>query len=800
MALPRVRTRLTSSAPAQNIQDLSAIAHVVGPASDGPIGVPTQINNLDDLAVFKFGPGPEQVGDLLSVAGAPVFFTRSETTTDGAVQGDLMKAFGGDAEAENVYGAIILPGADHDGDLLFRSLQPGVTLTLAVGGAIAWARNGLNLTLTVVNTSTATQVVAAALGAAAGYVAQPALSGDATGASVCGQVLAQTAFDRGTIAYTAKGAGCYRVPGADANGGVIYLTDRTGVSVQQVLSGNNTPLTAGRVGSKLVVNLETDGAGVVLSTADDVVELLTDHEDALYLGIVATATGTGAGLAAAIAETDLAPVKIAHVISGLSTALDTTLLASTVTVTEATNADGNATSTATLILADLVADAACMVVLGAALLGSGAGIGGPQSAMELNFGTSTGTATLTGTPNDSYRVQAKIVRGGTVGTQPYPTMIWAVDYLAGTSLTPSWSGVTLIPATGIVELKDGSLDTGLTITFTGVLVADDIFVADTTPPRSGSTDLLAGIDAAIAETRFAWGFLTGPDSVTKAIASLIDSRVQAAFDSGLRQVRAQFGVRDRGEGVPGENVTQYQATIEADFLGFVSARGRVAQSAYAILHISPYTLRQYRRPTVWASATRKASIPVHENLGKVGSGPLRNVLFIFDDEQKTPGLFDARFITPITYPQRPGYYYLTGAPTMADAAAPADAGYTLCERVCIANQIARIAAAVSLQYLNDSLPGTAAANPAAGIVAGAIDTTVKGDIESKIGRAIETFLFARKTDQKSSATPLPPGGKYCTIRQDNNFLNDRTLYEDIQWIPLGLAQTIDITVTTKIPG
>lgn len=806
MALPSIRTYLTSSAPVPNTQDPSAIAHVVGPASKGPIDVPMQIDSFTALRdTFGDGPGPEQTGEQVSTAGFPVYFTRSATTTPGAVQGGVTET--GEGVAENVYGAIILPGADANGRVLFRSLQAGVTLTVVQGllAGYAVAPGTRDITLTVVAAATTgASIVALALGAAAGLIAPPVNSGSSTGASLCDQAVAVQAFDNGTIVYTAKGGGAYLVPGADGNGGVIYRSSQKGVSVRHVVAGMSSPLTVARVGSELWVNLETDGAGAVASSADAVVEAVTDSEDAQSLGIAAQATGTGNSLSAAIGSTSLGRVQIAHVTAGLGTALSAALSGRTVTVNSATDADGNATSTATQILAKL-ADAGvpdsvnASFVLTAALLGDGTELGGPQAAMDLDWGSS-GTAVLSGTPNDAYHLQIEILRGGVVGTQPYPTLRWAVDYLAGESVTPSWTGAILIPATGTVELKNSSIDTGLTVTLSGTLGVGTIFGAWTSAPQSGIADLGTAVDAAIAERRFGWGFLTGPDSISRSEDAILNAKLEAAFVAGTRPVQGLWCVRDRGEGVPGETVDQYKAAIEADYLGFVAARGRTTMCAGAVLHASPYTLRQFRRPTVFAAAARKGSIPIHENFGKVGSGPLTNVLHLFYDEGLNPGLFDARFVVPMTYPQRPGFFYLAGSPTMADAVAPADAGYTLYERSAIANQITRIAQLVALQYLNDSLPGMARADTARGIVAGAIDTTAKGTIESRASKAVDTFLFARKSDGKASASPLPPGEKSVTVRQDNNFLNDRTIYMDIKWIPLGLAQHIVITVNTTIPG
>ena len=132
-----------------------------------------------------------------------------------------------------------------------------------------------------------------------------------------------------------------------------------------------------------------------------------------------------------------------------------------------------------------------------ALVGTGAGRIGVKGAQTFTFG-SAGTMTLSGTPNDGYELRVRILRSGTPGGAPAPTMQWAVDTLAGTSLTPSWSSETLIPANGIVALRNAALDTGLTATFSGAQLAQDSYQAFTTAPETGITDLLVGVDAALA--------------------------------------------------------------------------------------------------------------------------------------------------------------------------------------------------------------------------------------------------------------------------------------------------------------
>ena len=807
MALAAITASLTSQAPAPNPQDLSAYAMVCGPSSAGPLNVPTRLQSLADCIPFGEGPGIQEASELLQSGGSPVYYTRTVATTAGTV-GTVAKV-GGASDTLEVFGAINLAGADTNGDVFFQSKVAGVTLTVVVGGAVAYAAVGTAVTLTVTNATTGTTLAGTALGAAAALLETPVAQG--TGASICGQTLATTAFDVGSVLYTglAAAATCYKVPGADANGGVIYRSTKEGVAVQQIVSGNSTPLGVYQDGNKLLVALKTDGAGAVLSTAADVAAAIagtyafvTPEEAAAWkayataLGITAQATGTGLGLCAAIALTTLTAPTIAHVASGNATPLSVALTGSAVVVNNATDVDGTSTTTGTLALAALLASADASYVLTPALAGAGSGRIGIKAAQTFAFG-SAGTLALSGTPNDGYDIRIRIVRAGTPGGTPAPTMQWAADILAGTSQTPSWSSETLIPAGGVVVLRNAALDTGLTATFSGAQAQGESYEAFTTAPETGITDLLVGVDAAIAKTDQAWGFLTSPSYLSRASATLVDAKLQAAFNAGKRFIQGMFNASQRGVS---ETLVAWEDRLIADYQGFVSNHGFVTVLSGDILHSSPLTLRQYKRPAVFAAAGRKASIPIHEDLGKTGSGPLARVLYIYQDEFLSTALSAQRFVCTRTYPQRPGSYYLTKASTMADPSAPADRGYQLYERVSIALAIARIASSAVFDYLLDSLAGQERADVATGAVAGALAAGDAADIQQAANGPVQSFVYKAKTDGKASASPLPAGESMVTVRRDNNFLNDDTINLDIKYIPLGLAEFINLAVVVTIPG
>lgn len=99
--------------------------------------------------------------------------------------------------------------------------------------------------------------------------------------------------------------------GGDANGGVTYSARTTGVRIAQVNNGGTLPLAVSVAPgtSDVSVQLRTE-AGVLKSTAADVAGAIAAHAPAAAL-LVAAATGTGAGLAAAQA---LSPLTVGQLV------------------------------------------------------------------------------------------------------------------------------------------------------------------------------------------------------------------------------------------------------------------------------------------------------------------------------------------------------------------------------------------------------------------------------------------------------------------------------------------------------
>ena len=806
--LPSVVTTLASNAAPPSVADTANLPLVVGPCSTGPNGgalnVPTTLAGPQDLAQYGNGPGIEMAAEVGQAAGWPVTFVRSATTTD-SVLSDLYKVEASGAGASKVvYGTIILPGADANGSVMLQSLQPGVTLTVVQGGAAAFTASGLDVTLTVVAaTTTANNIVALSLAAVADLIGTPTLPGSSnTGASVCASTLSKTAFDNGLVSYAPKVGSAVKIPGADANGGLVYLSNLTGVQVVQVVSGTNTALDCYvDPATPNVITLvgATDSGGTGTTTAAQAVAKIKATPAAMALlngGAGVAFTGTGAGLISAATAKTLVRPRVRQVAPAQnSQSLGVTVADNTadVSVALATDASGRDTSTATLVKNAVNGGVAGLFVT-ASGGGTGGGVAGPAAYQALLWGGDSALA-LAGTPVDRfYALGVRVTSGGALGASPAPQVQWTVDGV-------NWSSQVVVPGTGVVSLSDSLLASGLTGTFTGTLIAGEQWWGATTEPQSESADLQAALTAAISDTTHPWGFAGSPCAVDRATLVALDSQVQAALQT--RFLAAVWGSRDVGVGVPGETEAQWVAAVRADLQGFNSVKGLTSYFAEPVLVTSPYTRRQYWRAGSWAATARKASVPIHENLGKVKTGTLHNVLAIRHDESKVPGFALNRIGSTMTYPSKPGSYYFWGAPTMADPVA--DPGYVFMEYVAVALSAARACHDTVQNELNDSLPAVNA--PEAGNVpVGALTLQAASDIQAKAESAVAGLIMRAKSDGKASASGpgLSPQGvpltAFTQVLRTNNYLQDHTIYINVNLLPLGLTQTIRDTITVQIPG
>ena len=594
-------------------------------------------------------------------------------------------------------------------------------------------------------------------------------------------------------------------------GGLLYVAKTAGVSVVQVAGGANGVVVTGSVGAQVITitfsGATTNGAIATLVNADVTANLL----------VTASAVG-GSGLPAVLASTSLdngaltatalsAGVTIAIVYAGSGTALSIpAVVGSAVIINGATDANGLPASTATDIAAYLAANGGAGATAARLLLtltagGTGLGLAAAKATTALQFG-STGAATVAGTGTDAYTFKVRVLSSGTIGGSPAPAIEWSPDN------GNTYSSRRLVPGTGIVALADNLLTTGITITFTGALEEGDVFTFAVAKPVVASADLLAALDAVIADTSRDFGFVATPTSCSRSLAAQINAKIQAVKTT--RGLRCFLNTRGIAEGVPGETRAQWINALIADFDGFESVSGPLWVVAGRFSHISSYTGRTYTlgRPGVFQAAARRASSCLHASLGEVALGALLNINFARDattgvvtdpgidhDELTLPGLNERRFITLRTFGEfGSGSFYITRFPTMAGENDPS---YKLGMKVNLALEIARVVRPILVRQIQSGVTTIPVAESAL-IPAGAISAADANSIGGICSKAVAALLFKTKSDGKPSASPNPPGVPLCRILRTNNVEADETLYAQVKFKPLNYPNFIVVDITPEV--
>jgi hypothetical protein len=418
--------------------------------------------------------------------------------------------------------------------------------------------------------------------------------------------------------------------------------------------------------------------------------------------------------------------------------------------------------------------------------------------------------TLSGDPTD-YMPNIHVVcsTGGALGTAQ---IRWTIDGQAGqttasgSTASNTLSAPVLVPGSGIVTLNVPNFESGLTATFTGVLEAGDYWDSSATAPTSNIASLLSAATALLDDPDRKFGVLTCAQPLTLSEVVQLDNLIQTKW--GTKFVEAILPVRDRtiSGGAYTETDANYVVALKAEFISFSSAHGLTDLVPAGAVFVDGYTGYTYglpnyanevvaARPAIIPAIARNSAIPVHESLGRVATGSIRNVIGITHDERTAPGLFD-KFIPTQTYDQRPGEYYFSGASTTAD---PSDPAYTREPWVSLACQVARIAADAAFQYIGDTVDTIPVAESPA-VPAGAFTVAQAQTIEAVIAGPVEDFLFKPKTDGRPSADRLPPvdssGAPLKTVSVARNYSakDTKQIRLEVLFSRKGIIESIDIGI------
>lgn len=270
--------------------------------------------------------------------------------------------------------------------------------------------------------------------------------------------------------------------------------------------------------------------------------------------------------------------------------------------------------------------------------------------------TSTNSkATVSGTPNASYRLRWRVTKGGDVasGTPAFEFSIDGLNYI----------GPVTIPAGGVYALPT-YLHTGLTITFVGTsLIAGDTFKQDTIGPTFNNSDLTAALTAANASTYdFEAIHICGPvdDTLCATITTFINS---AETQNTPKWYLVVVETRDINQySSPAETEAQWMTALAGATPGFANvADYRIGAVAGHANVLSPVSGFYQRRSGAWPYVTRLMSISVGTSPAQTSDGPISGVSELYHDEGLREGLNGERFTTLRTYgKQLPGFFVTLG--------------------------------------------------------------------------------------------------------------------------------------------
>jgi hypothetical protein len=247
--------------------------------------------------------------------------------------------------------------------------------------------------------------------------------------------------------------------------------------------------------------------------------------------------------------------------------------------------------------------------------------------------TKTGTATLaiTGGTLDAYRLRIEIIQGGATLTAGTATFRYSLDGGA------TYSGELAVPTSGVYVIPG----TGMTITWTytsgTAFVAADNWVGTGTGPTFSLSDAMLAADALLADTTndFAFVHVVGAPATPGDAATFFASFATKMEGAATTLYRYARGIM--------ETPDDTDANQKTAFASAASTRIGVA-AGYAALS-SPISQVSYQRNAAWSISARLGRIPAGEDAGWPERGPLTGVTSLTRDENKTPGLDAARFMT-----------------------------------------------------------------------------------------------------------------------------------------------------------
>jgi hypothetical protein len=395
----------------------------------------------------------------------------------------------------------------------------------------------------------------------------------------------------------------------------------------------------------------------------------------------------------------------------------------------------------------------------------------PASGVVSASNPAGGPATITqvSSPLDGYALQVVITTGGARGTAQFTYSLDAAPDSQGHVTGTNVSSPILTAATYVIP---GS---GIILGFTSATyVQGDVYSATATPPWTDNAGIGSALDVLTTSQFVFEGVHIVGVPLSAADAATLATAADAKMTTAEANQRYLFTVIDCPQ-------SQVDGSISSAFVNFASVHGRIVVDAGDEYLVSTLTGLNLRRNGAWSLCARLASSKLSESPGKVSLGPLPNVTSIVRNEESTPGLCDARFVTLRTVRGKSGYY-ITDGPTMA----PLGSDYSTIMNVRVANRAATTAAAAFVDYLNTEVRVNSKT--------GYIDERDAGNIDAHVSSMLRAALQGTpgsSTDEVSAVS--------ATMSRTDNLLSNPVGTAVVTIVPKGYLRSITVSIGFRNP-
>jgi hypothetical protein len=400
-------------------------------------------------------------------------------------------------------------------------------------------------------------------------------------------------------------------------------------------------------------------------------------------------------------------------------------------------------------------------------------------------GTGPVVGTFTASPVDDYSPRVAISLGGALGTMQFT---YCLDFNASAQLnitssntsaaiTSTGGGTYAIPGTGIVLTFSGTFTAGDTYDFSAAaptfagsdLTAASTALTTTYLPQMGQISMIV-VDCANASAS-AWA--------TQVAA--LETLATALFNLGV-YVNIFATCPTLGTVLPNAG----SVTVDAADTDTVVIAQRVTMSAKDIcpcagddLLVSPVTGLNFRRPSMWATAARAASVEASQDVGAVEDGGLVGVVGLFRDENATPAFYAAGITCHRTFTNNgnvTGFYVTQGL-----MATVSTSDYYTLTNSRVVDRACAITLATALTYTLSKIPTTTRNG-----VSGVITERKAQKIEGRLDGALQTGMV--DTD------PADAVAVNAVVNRTHQVSSDNQLIISVAVQPFFYAKTITVNI------